>query len=413
MAVTRMRCRLWGSNLNVNHGDATHNAYSNPINSLSMGRDANTGAYVSSQYNDHHQRTESSATLGADTQRAYYNPDTQGIIGSSLTHQFPNGDSVTNFNRDDGSLVGTNMYQMTDDGFKETVFDANGAPVSMQQTSYDDNGYSVSSANFIDGNVSNASISQFDNSGNFMSSHPLEKSAIGDVANLSQYSNTSGGVVPDGGVFGSPNQTSYGGVAQTNEVANNYANPFTSSKVDVGAAQMFDPKAMADQMAANLKTADNIKEGNPASFPTHSMQVAQGDMRAMPSNEAPKVMPVDIAGTQLNSKDFSQTDGAYAANNLGQGRTAEVAYSNPVTTSSVDIMPPQVLDSTPIAYQQAEANATKSSLESQMSSQVGDLNNSFNFNANQGPPTGAFAISRRSARYQSICCLSTSIHNSG
>ncbi len=53
----------YGGNMNVNHGDATHNAYSNPINSLSMGRDANTGAYVSSLYNDHHQRTEASATL--------------------------------------------------------------------------------------------------------------------------------------------------------------------------------------------------------------------------------------------------------------------------------------------------------------------------------------------------------------
>ncbi|CAN5231882.1 hypothetical protein BH10CYA1_BH10CYA1_08140 [soil metagenome] len=386
----------YGGNLAVNHGDATHNAYSNPINSLSMGRDANTGAYVSSLYNDHHQRTESSATLGADTHRAYYNPDSQAIIGSSLTHQFPNGDSSTTFNRDDGSLVGTNMYQMTDDGFSETVYGPNGDPVSSQQTSYDDNGYSVTSANYIDGNVSNASFSQFDNSGNFVSSHPLERSSIGDIGNLNQYSNTMGGVVPDGGVFGSPTQTAYGSIpAQQTEVANNYANPFTSSKVDVGAAQMFDPKAMADQMQANLTQFSNTTESNPTQWP--KMEVASSDVRAMPSNEAPKVMPVDIAGTQLNSKDFSQTDGAYAANNLGQGQTAEVAYSNPVTTASVDIMPPQLLDSTPMAYQQAELNATKSSLESQMSSQVGDLTNSFNFNATQGPPVGQFSTAREAA----------------
>lgn len=323
-----------GHNLSVNHGDATHNAHHNPINSLYMGRDATTGASISTLFNDNGLRTESSTTLGPDTQRAYYNPDTQALMGSSSTHDYPNGDSVASYFRDDGSLVGTNFYQMTDDGFKETVYDADGLAVSSQQTAYNDNGYSVTSASYIDGNVSSASISQFDNSGTFLSTNPLERSAFGDV------SNTVGGVVPDGGVFGAPSTVTTHLPGQGD--VSNYSWP----KMEAGDAQ--------------------------------------------------KIMPVDIAGTQLQppSKDFSQTDGAYAANLSGQGQTAEVAYSSPVTTTSVDIVPPAMLDSTPIAYQQAELNSTKNSLESVMAAQVGNLtaaDTSFNFNQYQGPPTGGFA----------------------
>jgi hypothetical protein len=381
-----------GDNLNVNHGDATHDPYSHPLNSLAMGRDAVSGASIANQFNDHGLRTESSSTLGPDTQRAYYNPDTQALLGSSNTHNFDNGDSFTSFRRDDGSLVGTNVYQMTDDGYRETVFDGDGDAVSMQQTSYDDNGYSVTSANFIDGNVSNASLTQFDNSGVYQSSQALDnhhmQAIAGDVSALSQYSNFSSGVVPDGNVFGAAGARSSDGAPhspQQIEVANNFSTPFTHSHVDVVPAQMFDPKAMAEQ---------KVDYNTPTAWPKVE---AQGDMRAMPANEAPKVMPVDIAGTSGATKDFSQTDGAYAANNSSQAQHAEVAYSNPVVTSNVDIMPPAIMDSTPMAYQQAELNATKGSLESVMAAQVGNLDNSFNFNTTQGPPTGEFAVSKEAA----------------
>jgi hypothetical protein len=389
-----------GDSLNVNHGDATHDPYNHPINSLSMGRDAN-GASIATQFNDHGMRTESSSTLGPDTQRAYYNPDSQALLGSSNTHNFANGDSFTSFNRDDGSLVGTNVYQMTDDGYRETVFDGDNNAVSMQQTSYDDNGYSVTSANFIDGNVSNASMTQFDNSGVYQSSQALDshnmQAIAGDVSALNQYANFSTGVVPDGNVFGASQTRTSDGVASTPqqiEVANNFSTPFTSSHVDVvPPAQMFDPKSMSEQKF------DYTQAQQPAVWPKME---AQGEARAMPSNEAPKVLPVDIAGTQLNNKDFSQTDGAYAANNSSQAQHAEVAYSNPVVTASVDIMPPQVLDSTPMAYQQAELAATNRSLESVMAANVGGLSvtsdtSSFNFNSTQGPPTDAFAVSKESA----------------
>jgi hypothetical protein len=380
-----------GANINVAHGDMSHDPYQHPINSLSMGRDANTGASIASLFNDHGMRTESSATLGADTQRAYYNPDTQALLGSSFTHNFDNGDSYTTFNRDDGSLVGTNMYQMTDDGFRETVFDGDGNAVSMQQTSYDDNGYSLTTANFQDGSITNASVSQFDNSGSFMSSHPLDfhqmQSIAGDVSSLSQYANSySSGVVPDGNLFGSSTART-----SQNEVANNYG--FTANRVEVVPPVMFDPKGLAEQ------------KPDPAAAQTPQM-FSKVEAPAINGGDGQKIMPVDIAGTQLSSnKDFSQIDGAYAANASSQGRTAEVAYSNPVVTSSIDIMPPQVLDSTPLAYQQAELNAPKNSLESQMAHQVGELSvtaanasNTFNFNDAQGPPTGAFgAVAKEAA----------------
>ncbi|MFN8549923.1 MAG: hypothetical protein U0103_00445 [Candidatus Obscuribacterales bacterium] len=388
--------------LSVSHGDATHDPYHHPINSLALSRDAN-GAVHSSLFNENGQRTESATMFGADTQRAYYNPDSQALLGYSNTHNFDNGDSVTNFYRDDNSLVGTNMYQMTDDGFRETVFDASGNPVSMQQTSYDDNGYSLTTANFVDGNVSNASVSQFDNSGTFLSSQPLDyrqmQSIGGDVSALSQYSNSySQGVVPDGNVFGSTPSRSADGYtvgppAQQVEVANNYSTPFTSGKVDVVPPQMFDPKTMAEQ---------KIDYATPQAPQTWAKVEAPALNSG--SNDAPKVMPVDIAGTQLpSSKDFSQIDGAYAANQSSQGQYAEVAYSNPVVTSSVDIMPPQVLDTTPMAYQQAELAAPSASLESQMANQVGGLSvtadnsaTSFTFNDNNAPPTGGF-VAREAA----------------
>ncbi len=117
-------------------------------------------------------------------------------------------------------------------------------------------------------------------------------------------------------------------------------------------------------------------------------------------NPDQKVLPVDIAGTSISADtnqaamelaQKSQIEGAYAANNLGQGTTAEVAYSSPVTTTSVDVVPPQVLDSTPMAYQTAEASAQQGSLETHLANQAGDLANSFNFNNTQGPPVGEFA----------------------
>lgn len=156
---------------------------------------------------------------------------------------------------------------------------------------------------------------------------------------------------------------------------------------------MFDPKSLADQKI------DYTAAQSPQVFP-------KVEAPAISGNDGQKIMPVDIAGTQLQSnKDFSQTDGAYAANNSSQGKFAEVAYSNPVVTSSIDIMPPQVLDKTPMAYQQAELNAPKASLESQMAHQVGGLSvtadnsatTTFNFNDAQGPPAGAFAAVAKEA----------------
>ena len=223
---------------------------------------------------------------------------------------------------------------------------------------------------------------------------------------------------------------------QTAEVA--YSSPVTTSSVDVLPPQVLDSTPIAYQQAelnapkSSLESQMSSQVGdlnNSFNFnatqgpPTGAFAISRdaapdgnqyvvsapqfttaADAAAAGASVDQKVLPVDIAGTAMTNTQAamelsqkSQIEGAYAANSNSQGNTAEVAYSSPVTTSSVDVLPPQVLDSTPIAYQQAELNAPKSSLESQMSNQVGDLNNSFNYNATQGPPTGAFSISREAA----------------
>ncbi len=94
------------------------------------------------------------------------------------------------------------------------------------------------------------------------------------------------------------------------------------------------------------------------------------------ANATQQVLPVDIAGTQMAGSqsalrsEFSQVQGAQVqAGDAQQGRTAEVAYSSPVTTSSVDVVPPSIgYDSASIsdqtfAYNAGDSVANHASLE--------------------------------------------------
>jgi hypothetical protein len=207
-------------------------------------------------------------------------------------------------------------------------------------------------------------------------------------------------------VGGSYAQTGEAQQGQTADVA--YFSPVTTTSVDVvPPATAFDPTPTANQQlafsagdttnASSLEqvlssqagglTASTFELGNsvyaaPAAPPVQDVQV----QAAVPgqSNEGQRVLPVDIAGTQIDGPqtagpqtEFSHVGGTYAqTGDAQQGKTADVAYFNPVTTTSVDVVPPATAyDSTSIAQHLSSdtVNVQSSSLEQLCSNQVGGL----------------------------------------
>lgn len=341
--------------INANNGSvsiAHTDSYHRPVESFLLKPDS-SGVLHSSLMNASGQQIETADLSGANIVRSYFDPNTQARLGFSSMVAYDNGSSVTNFYRDDNSLVGTNQYQLTDDGFREVVFDGAGSPVEMQQTAYTPAGYSVSSASFIDGNITNANIAQYDNSGMFITRNPLDSgaaaalcrditstatsnhvSAPGDLSRLSlpAASESRGGVVPDGQVFGQTSarttvsESSQRPVRQV-EVANNYTIPVTSSRVDVVPPTIGLDSTSAAQPQPHVATneSDRLSRGAFELIAQNESRSLQSQLEGRPNQQ--QSSPVDIANLGTNSN----------ANELTRKEVVEQSFTNTVIAAKTQM----------------------------------------------------------------------------
>lgn len=352
--------------ISIGHADGANH----PQGMINFTAVANNG--ISSASYDDSGRLYQKDTVNGDMARTeYYDPaSAQSLLGASETHYNDNDDYTTNYFDANNALVASSQFQnLPNGGSLELLRDAqNNLVSSQQQFPNADGGASMNSTHYgPGGDITSSTFSSYDQNGNLISTS-------NDLSRGSVWSDASG-VHPDGGIFSS---TVVAGDAvhvpsaqiPTNSfdsVANNYSTPFTSARVDVVPPIVFDPTTV------NQNSMNNGSE----SYSRQSSDAQSGDRFETRSVQA---LPVDIAGSQITGPEtqFSNVAGTYAqSGEAQQGNTSDVAYFSPVTTSSVDVVPPSTnYSSVPEQYGKDGVDNQNPllSLEQTLHAQTGDLN---------------------------------------
>lgn len=374
--------------ISVGHADA----HDNPLGMINYS--ASNGTMTASSYDESGRFYQRDSLSDNAVRTEYFDPrNAQHMLGASETHYGNGGDHTTNFFNSDNALIASSQFQhLANGGTMELMRDASNNVVSSQQTVPYGDGYAMQSCNYTDGSLTNSSLSFYDQDGNVVSDVDQSYLASYAMSSLADYGVNQSTVV-DNDYNSNTAAPVYG-----NYAAPAGTDPVHIARESVGAGQL---NAMNDLLKGSVVADSRGVHPDGGIFSqavahgeaTHaSVHHAPQQAEANSSYSSPQVLesrsvqalPVDIAGTQMPGAqqalqtEFSQVQGAYAqGGEAQQGYTAHVAYSSPVVSSSVDVVPPAVTyDPTPIADQFFTIDdVTKStaSLEQVCASNVGDL----------------------------------------
>jgi len=322
--------------LNVSHSDSSHTA----LDSITMSANA-AGDIHAQAYDAAGRKTYGEDWNGNLLKTTNYDAHTQDVSGFSVVQPTANNGSLTNYYDRDSNALGATYSQFTDNGFVSAVYNADGQAVSYERDAFNADGtYSATSINFNDdGSVYNAQTNNFDSSGSLLSTTPLDARYAaafdGDITNIGQISS----------------------MPQFNEVTSNMACPAGSTYaaqpgaevITLGAARAadlaVDESNRRAEMAAAAARSDDFRrsalESSSTVWTNNGAVVPDGNVFGHSAASGGQEVSVPPAGTRYevsseSSNSWAPTSSvAYSQNNeIGN------SYATPVTTSSVEVVPP-------------------------------------------------------------------------
>lgn len=326
---------LCEGDLNVSHSDSSHNA----LDSITMSSNA-AGDIHAQAFDAAGRKTYAEDWNGNLLKTTNYDAHTQDISGYSVVQPTANNGSMTSYYDRDSSALGATYSQFTDNGFVSAVYNADGQVVSYERDAFNADGtYSATSINFNDdGSVYNAQTNNFDSSGSLLSTSPLDAryaaALDGEITNIGQI----------------------GALPQFNEVTSNMACPAGSTYaaqpgaevITLGAARAAelaaDESNRRAEMAAAAARSDDFRrsalEASTTVWSNNGAVVPDGNVFGHSTASGGHEVSVPPAGTRYevsgeSANSWTASSAAYSQNNeVGN------SYATPVTTSSVEVVPP-------------------------------------------------------------------------
>ncbi len=339
---------LCAGELSVAHSDTAHTA----LDSIKMSSNG-SGDLHAQAFDAQGRKTYAEDWNGNLLKTTNFDARTQDVSGFSVSQPTADNGNLTKYFDRDSNALGATYSQLTDNGLVSAVYNAQGQAVSFERDAFNfDGSYSVTNANFSDdGSIYNAQTNNFDGTGLLISTTPIDASVsasfAGDVSNsigpitmpkIDDISNTM--VCPVAGYAPPPGAEVIAlGAARAAEAA---AAEENNRRLAAAAAT---PAADADYRRAALEATSTVWSNNGAVVPDGNVfgHSASSGAQEVTFNSSSARYDVATEAVAAQSAAAAQAAAASAAaSTVAYSQSSEVgnSYATPVTTSSVEVVPP-------------------------------------------------------------------------